>query len=91
MTKAELVQRVHRTMGDSVTKKTVEEIIDLGFDEVRKSVKKEKRFSYPGFGTFTVRLRKARRGLNPQTGQEIKIPASKTVGFKPAPKFKSAL
>ena len=91
MTKAELVDRVYRAMEDAVTKKAVEEILDAGFEEIRKSVKKEKRFSYPGFGTFTVRLRKARRGVNPQTGQPIKIPASKTVGFKPAPVFKKGL
>ena len=54
-------------------------------------LKKEKRFAYPSFGTFTVRSRKARKGRNPQTGEEIKIKASKTVGFKPAPTLKSSL
>ena len=56
-----------------------------------KSIKKDKRFSYPAFGTFTVRNRKARKGRNPQTGAEIKIKASRTVGFKPAPTLKSSL
>lgn len=91
MTKAELVDRVFKAVADDVTKRAVEEVLDMGFEEIRKCVKKEKRFSYPGFGTFTVRLRKARRGVNPQTGKPIKIPASRTVGFKPAPIFKKGL
>ncbi|MBT5633626.1 MAG: HU family DNA-binding protein, partial [Nitrospina sp.] len=56
-----------------------------------KAIKKEKRFAYPSFGTFTVRSRKARKGRNPRTGEEIKIKASKTVGFKPAPTLKNSL
>ena len=56
-----------------------------------KTIKKEGRFFYPGFGTWTIRQRKARRGRNPQTGAEIKIKASKTVGFKPAKELKSGL
>ena len=58
---------------------------------IRKAIKKDKRFTYPGFGTFTVRNRKARKGRNPQTGEEIKINASMTVGFKPAPTLKNSL
>lgn len=91
MTKAELVNTVSETKGLEVTKKAVEAILDLAFDEIAKTVRKEKRFSYPGFGTFTVRTRKARMGVNPQTKKPIKIPASKTVGFKAAPSLKKGL
>ena len=42
-------------------------------EEVAKAIKKEKRFSYPGFGTFNVKSRKARKGRNPQTGEVINI------------------
>ncbi|HEV8722741.1 MAG TPA: HU family DNA-binding protein, partial [Candidatus Binatia bacterium] len=45
----------------------------------------------PGFGTFTVRGRKAREGRNPQTGAIIHIKASRTVAFKPAPSLKKGL
>jgi len=45
----------------------------------------------PGFGTFTVRSRKARTGRNPKTNEPLKIKASKTVGFKPAPTLKASL
>ena len=76
MTKAELVNHVAETKGLEVTK---------------KAVRKEHRFAYPGFGTFSIRTRRARMGVNPQTKKPIKIPATKTVGFKPAPSFKKGL
>ena len=91
MTKAELINHVAEAKGLGVTKKAVETILDLAFDEIRKSVRKDRRFSYPGFGTYTVRTRKARMGVNPQTKKPIKIASSKTVGFKPAPGFKKGL
>ena len=47
--------------------------------------------SIPGFGTFKVKTRTARKGRNPRTGAEITIKASKTVTFKPAPSFKGDL
>ena len=92
MTKDELVTAVIKSCkGDDLTKRLVSDVIDATFDTIGKSIKKEKRFAYPSFGTFTVRNRKARKGRNPQTGAEIQIKASKTVGFKPAPKLKNSL
>ena len=88
MTKAELI---HVVAGKGLTKKAAAELVDALFDTVAKSIKKEKRFSYPGFGTWTVRERKARMGRNPQTGEAIKIKASKTVGFKPSATLKKGL
>ena len=88
MTKAELV---HVVAGKGMTKKAAAEMVDALFETVAKSIKKEKRFSYPGFGTWTVRERKARMGRNPQTGEAIKIKASKTVGFKPSAELKKGL
>ncbi len=90
MTKAELVGKVAEA-AEGVSKKQVEELIDATFDAIAVAVKKEKRFAVPGFGTFTVRNRAARTGRNPQTGATIKIKASKTVGFKPAPSLKEKL
>ena len=93
MTKGELVIAVQKgcDCGCDLSKKAIEEIIDCTFKTIAKDVKKSKRFSYPDFGTFTVRKRKARKGRNPQTGETIKIKASKTVGFKPAPRLKGSL
>jgi DNA-binding protein HU-beta len=92
MTKAELINSVLKTKGISgLTKKATGEIIDAIFANLIRAIKKEKRFAYPGFGTFTVRRRKARKGRNPRTGEEIKIAATRTVTFKPAPLLKKNL
>ncbi|HJP17653.1 MAG TPA: HU family DNA-binding protein [Nitrospinota bacterium] len=90
MTKGELVAAVQSDTGD-ISKKATDDIINCVFITIAKDVKKSGRFSYPGFGTFTVRKRKARTGRNPQTGEKLKIKASKTVGFKPAPTLKESL
>ena len=92
MPKDELINAVVKSRkDDGLTKRVTGDVIDAAFENISKAIKKEKRFAYPGFGTFTVRSRKARKGRNPQTGEEIKIKASKTVGFKPAPTLKSSL
>lgn len=92
MTKDDLIGTVTKSVKDSaLSKRLAGDVIDAAFDTIAKAIKKDKRFAYPGFGTFTVRSRKARKGRNPQTGEEIKIKASKTVGFKPAPTLKNSL
>ncbi len=58
---------------------------------IKKGIKKEKQVSLVGFGSFNVRKRKARAGRNPQTGEAIKIPASKTVSFKPGQALKNSV
>ena len=92
MTKDELIMTVMKKCKDNgLTMRLTTDILNNTFTAMGKALKKDKRFSYPGFGTFTVRKRKARMGRNPQTGEAIKINASKTVGFKPSPKFKGSL
>ncbi|MBS2021004.1 MAG: HU family DNA-binding protein [Deltaproteobacteria bacterium] len=88
MTKADLVNSV---AVHGLTKKAAAELVDGLFITIGKAIKKDKRFSYPGFGTWTVRDRKPRMGRNPQTGEAIKIKASKTVGFKPSKDLKKGL
>lgn len=91
MTKAELIEEVRSAKGVELTKKETEAVVNAVFEAIRRAIKKDQRFSYPGFGTFNVRQRKPRKGRNPRTGAQITIKASKTVGFKPAPKLKSVL
>jgi DNA-binding protein HU-beta len=92
MTKSDLIEAVMKSVkDDDLSKRLTADIIDNAFSVISKSIKKEKRFAYPGFGTFTVKNRKARKGRNPQTGEELKIKASKSVGFKPSPKLKGSL
>lgn len=89
MTKADLVEAVAKAA--QINKRTAGEAVDATFDGIIKAIKKGKRFQIPGFGTFTVRARMARKGINPQTGDVITIKASRTVGFKPAPDLKREL
>ena len=90
MTKTELIDWVCKKH-DGITKKACADMIDTMFDAVQHSIKTKAKFSYPGFGTFVVRSRKARTGRDPRTGAEIKIKASRTVGFRPARAFKDKL
>jgi DNA-binding protein HU-beta len=90
MTKAELLDTIAKA-NPEMTKKQVMLVVDAVFTSMAGAIKKDGTFSFPGFGTFKVRKRKARQGRNPQTGEAIKIKASKTVGFKPAKALKDKL
>jgi DNA-binding protein HU-beta len=89
MTKADLIEAVAKAA--QLNKRTAAEAVDATFEGIVKAIKKNKRFQLPGFGTFTVRTRKARKGRNPQTGDLMTIKASRTVGFKAAPDLKREL
>lgn len=91
MTKADMIEQMVKMHGEWMTKKMAGEVMDSMFNLMSKTIKKEKKFSYPGFGTFMLRTRKARKGRNPQTGAVINIKASKTVGFRPAKALKELL
>jgi len=90
MTKADLINAVAaaKTVPTDISKKAVQAIIDETFEQMKKAVKKEERFSFPGFGTWNKKKRAARTGRNPQTGDKIKIKAQTTVGFRPAQALK---
>jgi DNA-binding protein HU-beta len=90
MTKSELIETIQKSNKD-LSKVAIEEIVNTAFSTLARGIKKDGRFAYPGFGTFTVRNRKARKGRNPKTGDPLTIKASKTVGFKPAPVLKKSL
>jgi DNA-binding protein HU-beta len=89
MNKADLVENVAKAA--QLSKRAAESAVDSTFKTIGQSIKKEKRFQVPGFGTFSVRGRKARQGRNPQTGAIIHIKASRTIGFRPAPSLKKGL
>ena len=86
MNKAELIERVARET--ALTKTDVERTLNCITDWIKKSVRKGDDVKLIGFGTFTKSRRKARLGRNPQTGAEIKIPASNVPKFKPGKEFK---
>lgn len=89
MTKAELVEAV--AAQTHLTKKNAAEILEVVFSNIGKAVKRDVRFSYPGFGTWSLRTRKARKIRNPQTNEIMKLKASKTIGFRPAKELKQTL
>jgi DNA-binding protein HU-beta len=89
MTKAELIETLARATRQQ--KKIVATTVELTFDQIARAIRKDKRFWMPGFGTFSVRQRKARPGYNPYKKIEIRIPALRTIGFRPAPKLKKGL
>jgi len=91
MTKQKFIEAVIKDSKTGCSKKCTEATLNSAFDLIKKQVKKGNKFAYPGLGIFSLKKRKARKGRNPQTGEEMKIKASKSVGFKPSAAFKNSL
>ncbi len=89
MNKVELVASVVEKTG--LAKKDAEKAVTAVLDAVKEAVAKGDKVQLFGFGTFEVRARAARTGLNPKTKETIKIPASKAPAFKAAKAFKDAV
>jgi DNA-binding protein HU-beta len=88
MNKGDLINEVAKVVS---TKKEAQEAVDCVFSSITKALKKGDTVSLVGFGSFKVAKRKARKGRNPQTGEEIKIKASKTAKFTPGKSLKEAV
>ena len=80
MNKAELVSALAEKTG--FTKKDSESTLDAFVEVVTNALKKGDKVQLLGFGSFEVRKRAARKGRNPQTGEKMKISASKAPVFK---------
>ncbi len=80
---AEVIQNSAEITGVAANRAAAELI-----EAIVKEMKKNGKFTLPSFGTFTVRKTKARKGVNPRTGEEIKVKAGKTVRFKASPSLK---
>lgn len=89
MTKEELVQRMAKEAG--ITKTKASQALNAFFEGVTSTLKKGKRVSFVGFGTFSVGKRRARMGRNPRTGAEIRIAASKVPKFRAGKALKNAV
>jgi len=89
MNKGEFIEMVADALGES--KAAAGRYVDCVLDSLMKAVKKGQKVSLSGFGSFEVKHRKARMGINPLTKEPIKIKASKGVGFKAAKAFKEVL
>ena len=89
MNKTELVEAVVGELG--VSRAQGEKAVAAVLNAIKAGLKKDKVVQLVGFGTFKVVKRKARKGRNPQTGEEIRIKASKTVTFKVGKSLKDAV
>ncbi|MBE7008949.1 MAG: HU family DNA-binding protein [Ruminococcaceae bacterium] len=89
MNKADLVAAMVEKSG--LTKKDAEKALNAFTASVEGALKKGDKVSLVGFGTFEVRKRPARTGINPQTKKPIKIKASKAPAFKAGKGLKDAL
>jgi DNA-binding protein HU-beta len=86
MNKAQLVEHISGTV--DMSKAGVQRVLDELFNTVGNVVKEGDDVNIAGFGTFTAKMRGARMGRNPQTGQQIEIPAKRAFAFKPGKPLK---
>ncbi|WP_312117994.1 HU family DNA-binding protein [Brevibacillus reuszeri] len=89
MNKTELVTRVSETT--ELTKKDATKAVDAILDAIADTLKAGDKVSLIGFGNFEVRERAARKGRNPQTGEEIEIAAGKIPAFKAGKELKDSV
>jgi len=90
MTKTELVEKM--AMDAGITKTAANKALNSFVDTVKKALKKKDgKVTLVGLGTFTKVRRKARTGMNPQTGKKIKIKARNAVKFKPGKALKDTI
>jgi DNA-binding protein HU-beta len=89
MTKADLIAHIGKEA--KISKASAEKAVNAFTVGVTKALKKGDKLTLTGFGTFSVARRRARIGRNPQSGKEIKIPATRVAKFKPGNLLKSAV
>jgi len=89
MTKGELIASIGKEA--KISKASAEQVINAFTNAVVQALKKGAKLALTGFGTFSVAKRRARAGRNPQTGKEIKIPATRVAKFKAGNLLKSVV
>lgn len=89
MTKAEIVEEIYERVGFS--KKEAAELVEKVFDIIKETLARGEKVKISGFGNFVVREKNARKGRNPQTGQEILLEARRVLTFKPSLVLKNVL
>ncbi|AZK47168.1 MULTISPECIES: HU family DNA-binding protein [Paenibacillus] len=89
MNKSDLVNQVAEST--ELSKKDATKAVDAVFEAISTALQNGDKVQLVGFGNFEVRERSARKGRNPQTGEEIEIPASKIPAFKPGKALKDGI
>ncbi len=90
MTKSDLIERVAQRL-PHISKKDTETVVNTIFDSMTESLKQGDRIEIRGFGSFQVKIREAREGRNPKTGDEVKIPAKRAPFFKVGKELKERI
>ena len=91
MNKAELVKEIVDKCGYEVTQSCVEDIVNTFMNVVKETVTSGDKVQLIGFGTFETSKRAERKGKNPQTGEEMIIPACTVPKFKPGKDFRQSV
>ena len=89
MNKNDLIKKI--VQKTELSKTASEKALNGFLDALQEVLNTEGKLALTGFGSFVVAERKARKGRNPQTGEEISIPASKVVKFKPGKGLKDGV
>jgi DNA-binding protein HU-beta len=89
MNKTDLISTV--TEKTNLTKKDASRAVESVFESITEALSRGDKVQLIGFGNFEIRERAARKGRNPQTGQEIDIAASKVPVFKPGKALKDSI
>ncbi|WP_150271042.1 HU family DNA-binding protein [Paenibacillus tepidiphilus] len=89
MNKSDLINVV--TEATELPKKDATKAVDAVFEAISSALQNGDKVQLVGFGNFEVRERSARKGRNPQTGEEIEIPSSKVPAFKPGKALKDGI
>jgi len=89
VTKVDIVENIYEKVGFS--KKEVAKIVESIFDIIKESLQQEEKIKISGFGNFVVRKKRARRGRNPQTGDDIEITSRRILTFKPSQVLKAVI
>ena len=89
MTKADIIERLYGQVG--LSRKESGDVVELVFDAIKASLERGEKVKISGFGNFVVREKAARVGRNPQTGETIKIAASKKPSFSASKALKDSV
>ena len=89
MTKIDIIQDVYEKLG--ISKKDSAKIVESVFEIIKDSLARGEKIKISGFGNFSVKEKKSRRGRNPQTGNEIEISARRVLTFKSSQVLRKAL
>ena len=90
MTKSDLIERVAERV-PQISKKDTELVVNTIFDSMTEALRGSDRIEIRGFGSFQVKVREAREGRNPKTGEEVRIPAKRTPFFKVGKELKERI